>query len=237
MKNQAIDRRNFFAAGAMAAGAPMLLGAGSAAAQGVAAAGGEYRPTMDAADAWMDKPGSRHRMAFDCTTPKAASAGLDFANNYIHTSVSGYGVTPADLGVILVYRHWATPFAYNDRVWTKYGAAMVKALKLTGELAKGATKVNPLFTRPADAEKPPAGFEWFDDKYIDKMIAQGAMFAVCGLATQFFAFKLAGGKDSKPVFDELAANLIPNAHLAPSGIVAVGRVQEHGYAIASVADA
>lgn len=233
MTERAIDRRNFFAAGAMAAGAPLLLGSSAAGAQGTSG-GGDYRPAMDAADGWMDKPGARHRMAFDCTMPKAASAGLDFANNYIHTSVSGYGITPADLAVVLIFRHWATPFAYNDRIWAKYGGAMVKALSLEGALAKGATKANPLFTRPADAEKPPAGFEWFDDKYIDKMIGQGAMFAVCGLATQFFAAKLAGGKDPKPIFDDLAANLIPNAHMAPSGIVAVGRVQEHGYAIATV---
>jgi hypothetical protein len=235
MDNRAIDRRNFFAAGAMAAGAPLLLSPAAAGAAGVGL-GGDFRPTVDTADSWMDKPGSRHRMAFDCTTPKAASAGLDFANNYIHTSVSGYGITPADLGVIVIFRHWATPYAYNDKMWAKYGGAIVKTLKLEGELAKNADHANPLFTRPSDAPAQPKGFEWFDDKYLDKMIAQGVMFGVCGLATQFVAAKLAGDGDPKPIFDELSANLIPNGHLAPSGIVAVGRVQEHGYAIASVAD-
>jgi len=234
MKNSAIDRRNFFAAGAMAAGAPMLLapGAAGAAAMGTAS----YQPGMDAADAWMDKPGTTHRIAFDCTTPATASGGLDFANNYIHTSMSGYGTRLSEMGIILIFRHWATPYAYNDAMWAKYGSAIVKALKLEGDLAKNADKANPLFTRPADAEAPPKGMEWFDDKYIDKMIGQGAMFAVCGLATQFFAFKLANGGDPKPIYDDLAANLVPNAHMAPSGIVAVGRVQEHGYAIATVTE-
>jgi hypothetical protein len=234
MTNSAIDRRNFFAAGAVAAGAPMILTPTAAGAAAMGTAG--YQPGMDAADAWMDKPGTTHRMAFDCTTPKAASGGLDFANNYIHTSMSGYGTTPAQMGVILIFRHWATPYAYNDAMWAKYGGAIVKTLKLEGDLAKNADHANPLMTRPADAEKQPAGFEWWDDKYIDRMVGQGAMFAVCGLATEFFAFKLANGGDPKPIFAELSSNLVPNGHLAPSGIVAVGRVQEHGYAIATVTE-
>ena len=79
MDNQAIDRRNFFAAGAMAAGAPMLLaGASIAGAQEVAAEGGDYRPTMDLADSWMDKPGSRHRMAFDLQVHGLEQPGREF---------------------------------------------------------------------------------------------------------------------------------------------------------------
>lgn len=233
MKDSVIDRRNFFAAGAVAVGAPMVLAPGAAGAAAMGSA--TYQPGMDAADAWMDKPGTTHRMAFDCTTPQAASGGLDFANNYIQTTRTGYGTTPAQLGVILVFRHWATPFAYNNAIWAKYGGAFVKAFSLEGDLAKNATAANPLFARAADAKPQPKGFEWWDDKYIDKMVGQGAMFAVCGLATQFIAGQLAGATgDRQAVYDELAAGLVPNGHMAPSGIVAVGRVQEHGYAVATV---
>jgi intracellular sulfur oxidation DsrE/DsrF family protein len=36
------------------------------------------------------------------------------------------------------------------------------------------------------------------------------------------------------VFEEMKANLLPNARLVPAGIVAVNRAQERGYALASV---
>lgn len=231
MTDKTIDRRRFFGTGAAAVAGATLITPAAVRAQGASG----WKPVMEPQDAWMEKAGSRHRIAFDCTTPAAASAGLDFANNYIHTSMSGYNLTAADLAVILIFRHWATPYAFNDAIWAKYGKAIVGALKLEGDLAKGAERVNPLFVRPADAAAQPKGFEWFDDKYLGKMIGQGAMFAVCGLASQFFAAKLAGATgDPKAIYAELAANLIPNAHMAPSGIAAVGHVQEHGYAFSYV---
>jgi intracellular sulfur oxidation DsrE/DsrF family protein len=36
------------------------------------------------------------------------------------------------------------------------------------------------------------------------------------------------------VFNELAANLSPNARLVPAGVVTLGRSQERGYALMSL---
>lgn len=230
MTDTNFDRRKFFGAGVALAGGALI-----AASPARAEADDDWEAAMEPADSWMDKPGTRHRIAFDCTTPKAVDEGLDFANNYIATSVSGYDLKPSQLGVIVIVRHWGTPYAYNNAIWGKYGSAFVKAFGLDGALAKNAATANPLYTRPADSQAQPKGFEWFDNKYLDKLIPQGVTFAVCGLATRFVAAKLAGAAgNSAAIYDELAGNLIPNAHMVPSGIAAVGHVQEHGYALATV---
>jgi hypothetical protein len=54
-----------------------------------------------------------------------------------------------------------------------------------------------------------------------------------------FAQKAGAGADDKAKIDalykELTANLVPNAHIVPAGIVAVNRAQERGYTLATVA--
>ncbi len=216
----------------------MIAGAGLGAVIAAAPAGaqtGKWTPAMQEGGSWMDKPGTLHRIAFDCTTAEAAQAGLGFANNYIYTSGTGYGLKPGQLGVILIFRHMATPFAYTDGMWAKHGRKFAAMLKLQGDEAIRAAGSNPLYTIASDAPPPPPGMSFVNDMYIDKMTAMGVQFAVCGLATQAIAMQLAGKDgDRDAIYKELAANLIPNAHLMPSGIVAVGHVQEHGYPIAYV---
>ena len=227
------DRRAMLGAGALLFGAGAI--ATSARAQNAGAPATAWRPTSEASDRWMDKPGTRHRIAFDTTNAPAASAGLAFALNYIHTTETGYGIRPDQLGVIVIMRHMATPFAFNDRIWAKYGRKFASILKLEGSEAIRAARENPLLTRASDAPPPPKGLEWIARHDIGNLTAMGVQIAACGLATEGMAIDLAGeGKDWKPVFAELSANLVPSAHLMPSGIVAVGHAQEHGYAIAYV---
>jgi hypothetical protein len=58
-------------------------------------------------------------------------------------------------------------------------------------------------------------------------------FAVCNLATTFFAGMMAQATGSKQdiVYKELTSNLIGNAHMAAAGIVAVNRTQERGFTL------
>ena len=39
------------------------------------------------------------------------------------------------------------------------------------------------------------------------------------------------GADSSAILAELSANLVPNARLAPAGILVVNRAQERGYSL------
>ena len=234
MTDDRFDRRRFFGTGAAAVAGAAMLSPAAADAQDSA----RWQPALDPRDSWMEIPGTRHRMMFDCTSAAAAGAGLGFANNFIETSRTGYGTPPSEIGTIIVYRHDATPFAYNDKMWAKYGGKFTAMLKLAGDQAVAAASRNPLFAKPADSDPLPKGWEWMDDMYISAIVRKNVHFAVCGLATDGIAMKLAGTSgDAKAIAAELGANLIPNAHMMASGIVAVNRAQERGYAFAYVSGA
>ena len=68
---------------------------------------------------------------------------------------------------------------------------------------------------------------------LDGLLKRGVHLAVCQMATRNIAGTLARatGGDTDAIFNEIAANLLSNAHLAPAGIVAVNRAQERGYSL------
>ncbi len=187
-----------------------------------------WRPAFEREDSWLDRP-SRHRMAFDATSPTGAGEALTFADNFFIANKNDYQIAASDLAVVIVLRHMATPFAYKDAVWAKYGAALSEIMKFTDPETKKSPAVN-LYNVKSRDKLSNRGVT------LDALIAQGAQFAVCGMATEglagAIAKKLALKKEE--VHAEILANLIGNAHLAAAGIVAVGRAQEHGYALAYV---
>jgi len=202
-----------------------VLGAGIAAAlpgQGRAQPAG-WRPTRHALDDWMDLPGA-HRLVFDSTMPAAAADALAFAGTYYRTNQESYGLGPASLAVVFIFRHQATVFAYNDAMWAKYGEHLGQMMRLV-DPATGKAPVRNLYD-----VKDPEGLR----ATLSDMRAKGAHFAACGAATQFISQGLAkaSGTKAEAIRAELAANLIPNAHLVASGIVAVNRTQERGFALA-----
>ena len=71
---------------------------------------------------------------------------------------------------------------------------------------------------------------------LDSLIQRRVQFAVCDLATHFFAGMLADSTkgNADAVYRELVANVIANSHMVPAGIVAVNRAQEHGYTFSYV---
>jgi len=223
-----VDRRGMFGVGALLAGAGVASSAPGWA-QGLPSSAAPREPL----DNWMDKP-AWHRLLLDTITAEAAGAATDYAMNFIHASETGYGLKPQDLGVIIVLRHMSTPYAYGDATWRKHGKAFAKMLKLSGEEAIQAVSGNPLLAKP---EGPPMkGFEWAFGPPLTLLAQKGAMFAVCALATHGIAQQLAkGGGDAASIENALKADLIPNAHMVPAGIVAVGHAQERGYPFAYIA--
>ena len=120
-----VARRSFLARLGAGMGA---LGAGLAAGQGVASAqtkgGGAFQPARHAQDDWLDELQGKHRVVFDTTSADGIGAALLFANNFFVANQSGYGLGDSDAAVVIVARHNSTPYAYNDRIWTKYGAQL-----------------------------------------------------------------------------------------------------------------
>ena len=170
-------------------------------------------PRRHAADDWMDALPSAHRMVFDAVSATGTEDVRHYASNVFLANRTGYDVDTRDVGVIVVLRHNATPFGYNDAMWAKYGSAFADEMKLADK---------------APSKNPANG----EGETLDGVSRQGAHFAVCAMATHRFAGIAArkSGGTADAIFEELGKNLIANAHLTPAGIVAVGRAQERGFA-------
>src|SRR3546814_15450493 len=91
----------------------------------------------------MDKPGTRHRLMFDTTAPAAVASAIFYANTYYAANKSGYGLDQQQLGLMIVLRHIATPFGYNDAIWAAHGALFAGELKLDSAQAVRANTGNP----------------------------------------------------------------------------------------------
>lgn len=172
----------------------------------------------------MEKP-VRHRLVFDSTTPDGFGEALAFAGNYMRVNHADYGLEDADLSVIVVARHHATPFAYNDAMWARYGEPMAKLLKYEDPKTHAVPKINVYMASDYGELLPSHGTP------VDSLTKRGLQLAVCSTATRAVAGAIAkatGGK-TDDVYKELIANLLGNGRMVPAGIVAVSRAQERGY--------
>lgn len=225
------DRRRLIGGGVILAGAGLVAGYSShAKAEGPAASG--WAPAPESIDSWLDKPGTRHRMAFDSISGDGGAEALGYANNFLHVNEADYGLKPEQVGVVVIFRHMSTPYGYNNAMWAKYGKKFAEQMKLDPDSAMRAATMNPVLAAdPAD--KPPKGAEWAADGTLSALAPKGVRFAVCGLATQAIAGMIAGKTgDAKAIEAELKANLVPGALIVPAGISTVNRAQEHGYSFA-----
>jgi intracellular sulfur oxidation DsrE/DsrF family protein len=175
-----------------------------------------WQPARETKDDWLDKIPGGHRMMFDSTMPDGFASALMFANNFFIGNSSSYGLKDSDLAVIIVARHLATPFAFNDAMWKKYGATISRLSN---------------FTDPKTKQVPVNNVHLASGS-LDGLLKRGVQLAVCEMAARQLADSMASdtGGDGAHVFDELAANLVSNSHMVAAGIVAVNRAQERGYA-------
>jgi hypothetical protein len=176
----------------------------------------------------MDKLPGKHRLVFDTTTPPAFGAALAYANNFLVASKDGYGLNEQDHAIIIIARHFSTPFAYSDAMWAKYSKAMPPMVVIDDPKTKQRPDFN-VYGKDYGFDLPSLGAT------IGEVQKKGVHFAVCQMATRFFSSQLAPatGGTADAVYNELVANLIPNSHMVAAGIVAVNRAQEHGFTLAT----
>jgi intracellular sulfur oxidation DsrE/DsrF family protein len=220
-------RRSFlsrFGAALAAAGATFGAGAVSMTAQG--ASDQRWQPTRHAEDDWYDKLPGKHRTILDAVSGQGVGDALHFASNILTTSKSGYGLDSGDLAVVICLRHGATAFAFADPMWAKYSEPMSSHAKFTDPKTKAPAVVN------AYNSAEYRGLLANGPTTIDSLIKQGVHFAVCAQSTHGYAgdFARRTNGTADAIYKELTSNLIGNSHMVPSGIVAVGHAQEHGYA-------
>lgn len=191
-----------------------------------------FQPARHADDDWFDQPGAKHRFFFDTSSPEGFAQALGWARNFLEASVSGYGLTDADNAVIICARHRSTAFAFSDAMWAKYGAALSeRSNNFVDPKTKQVPTTNYYLVNGSGEGPRNAGLE--------QLLKRGVRLAVCGMATRRTATtisqKAGANANVDEIYKELAAHLVPSAHIVPAGIVAVNRAQERGYTLATVA--
>jgi hypothetical protein len=212
-----VPRRSFLARAAAASPALAVALGGGAFIPSIAGAA----PSPDEMDRWYAGMKGSNKAIYDCTSANSAPDGVMFAHNLIKYSASKLGTKLDDISVVVCFRHFGTPFGYNDAMWAKY-TALGEFLKVEDPGTKKPATRNWLLHELVEGEA---------QNNLPGLAERGVKFAVCGAATEFIAKLLAGDKgNASAIESELAANLIPGAKMAPAGVVALQRAQKAGFA-------
>ena len=213
----------------------MLVGLGAAAAAsavavrnaGAQTAGAAFRATRHPEDSWLDAaPGAKHRIIIDAPTAHGAGEAVLFANNLYEQTKAAYKGSEKDLAIVIVLRHFGTPFGYNDAFWAKYGKPIGTLLEFNDPKTKQPPSVNVFNSEAYGMELPNFG------NTLNKVQKLGTRFAICDMATHFLASQLAGsGGNADAVYKELVASILPGSRMVSAGVVAVTRAQEYGYSL------
>jgi hypothetical protein len=205
------------------------LGAGITALSGntAVAAQTSFAPARHADDDWYDQIPGRHRMIVDAASPKGAGEAILYANNLYTSNKSAYGLPESDLAIIVVLRHYATPFAFTDAMWAKYGKALGPMLEFTDPKSKEAPATNLYNAAGYGLQLSNLGTT------IDSVVKKGARIAICDQATRFTASGLARAMNTTAdaIYNDLKANPLPGGRFVAAGVLAVNRAQEHGYTL------
>jgi hypothetical protein len=232
MKKPDSDRRRFVA---RAAAATVAAVGAAASASAQSNGGARFQPARHSTDDWFDQIPGKHRIFIDAVTPNGAGEAILFAANLYDANSSGYSLAPSDLAIVICMRHFATPLAFNDEYWSKYGKGTVEGIK-------GASRGSIVFNDPKTGQPPTKNVyrsaEYGMDlanlgKTITDVLNKGTHLAVCDLATHFFASELAKatGGNAEATYKEFVASALPNSHFVAAGVVGVNRAQERGYTL------
>ncbi|HTJ23072.1 MAG TPA: hypothetical protein VL383_11795 [Gemmatimonadaceae bacterium] len=229
-QNNSTPRREFI--GQLAASAIVIAGAAcapAAAASSTANPTPAPRPPAPATphwdDSWFGRLTAKHKAVFD--SPEIdEGAGVFQAVAYVTGMRDAIGASETDVQAVLVMRHAGVPMAFNDAMWEKYEIG--KETKTKDSTGKWARK-NPFLdtsadrpARPGNPDRPRYDLSW--------LASHGHILLGCDLATRghagIIAQRIKG--DSRAIYEELKANLVPGVILQPTGVYAVHRAQEAG---------
>jgi intracellular sulfur oxidation DsrE/DsrF family protein len=233
--NQNTPRRGFLgklAGGAAALGLTALLSPLDLRAQqkGTPKAAAASAAPKSEADLWFDKVRGKHRVVYDATRTHEIMPFV-WPKVFLLTN-QATGSPPSDCGVVVVLRHEAIAYAFQDKMWEKYRFADLLKVSELGpafQAADAATAIrtrNPfLNTKPGDFKVPGFGDVPIG---IPELQKDGVMFCVCNAAMTVYSTVAGGQVNMRPeeVMKEWKENLIPGIQVVPSGVWALGRAQE-----------
>ena len=213
--NVSIERRGFLGSVAASAAAAGLSAIGATASTAEAAtADGDFNK-------WLAGISGKHRQVYDMPEP---NDGMGFIWTWVLqlTGPQGYGVAEKDIGVVVVLRHNAIPYAFTDGVWAKY--KLGEQFKINDPITKTAAVANP-FYHIKSPDLPP-------DAAVEKLLAKDVKFGVCNMAITHYSGVVAKqmGLNADEVKKDWTAAVIPGVQIVPSGVLAVNGAQSKGCA-------
>jgi intracellular sulfur oxidation DsrE/DsrF family protein len=210
------SRRKFL--GKMAAGTAVGLGT---LASPLASFSNNRVNTSKDAEVWFKKAKGSHRIVYDASEPHNA---LPIIWSWVFYQTNNESGTPDnDMTAMVVLRHNAIPFAFEDRIWKKYKLGEV--FNITDNTTKKHSERNPYYT-PGEGDFPFPGIDG-----IKKLQDRGAMFCVCNMALKVYSGVVAQkfNLNAADVLSDWMSGIQPNVQVVPSGVWAVGRAQENGF--------
>lgn len=225
IENQPTPRREFL--GALTTGVATLSVASFVNPQPVQA---HAEPLLEAnadnADAWFNTIKGKHKVVFDATRPHSL---YPFAWPRVFLMTNGLTGTPeAENSVVVVLRHDAIPYAFENRLWEKYKFGEV--FKAEDPATNTPSTRNPFWQpKKGDYKVPGVGDVAIG---INELQSSGVKFCVCDMAMTVYSAALAQATNQKPedVKKEWMSGLLPGIQPVPSGVWALGRAQEKGCA-------
>jgi hypothetical protein len=178
------------------------------------------------ADAWFKKVKGKHRVVFDTTQPNGI---LPFAWPKIFQLTNAATGTPeSDMGVVVILRHEAIPYAMESRLWEKYKFG--EMFKIDDAKTKAPSTRN-MFWQPKSGDFKVPGVGPVEIG-INQLQDHGVMFCVCNMALTVNSAATAEEMkmDATEVYNDWKSGILPGIQIVPSGVWAVGRAQENGCA-------
>lgn len=184
--------------------------------------GAKAIPAREDADEWFNLAKGKHRIVYDATEPHE---GMPIIWAWVYYLTNNNTGTPDnDMTAMVILRHNAIPFAMKDDLWKKYKFGEMFKIKdnTTGQPAVR----NPFYT-PGEGD-----FPFPEIQGIQTLQSRGAMFCVCNMAIKVYSqlAARAAGLDAEEVRQDWVNGVHKDIQIVPSGVWAVGRAQEHGFA-------
>jgi hypothetical protein len=176
-------------------------------------------------DSWFGRLTARHKAVFDSPAIEDGLAIFQ-AIGYVNGMRDAIGAADGDVQSVVVMRHSAIPMVFNDAMWRKYEFG--KEEKVKDRNGKWARR-NPFADESTgESAAPERGNRQRYD--LAWLTSHGHILLGCDLATRGQAGVIAQRTkgDSKAIYEELKANLVPGVVLQPTGVYAVHRAQEAG---------
>ena len=175
-------------------------------------------------DAWFSTLKGKHKMVFDATHPHEI---FPFAWPKVFLmSNEKTGAAITDCNAMVVLRHSAIGYAFEDRLWAKYNLGEI--FEANDPKTKAPAKRNP-FWKPAAGDFSAPGLGPLPIG-INELQEQGVKFCVCEVAMTVYSAVVADKMkmDAAAIRKEWTEGILPGIKPVPSGVWAIGRAQEHG---------